>query len=92
MATQSDFPVTIGSEKTFITTVIQDGEKLSRWMAILTPKGLKKFRIDELGFDINSLSLEEQFINREKYVAKYISENYNSFEFFYKKPNNELSF
>jgi len=49
MAKQTDFEVTIGNEKTFITTVIQENEKLSIWMAILTPKGLKQFRIDSIG-------------------------------------------
>lgn len=83
----NQFEVSIGLEKTFITTVSEDNEKLTMWMAILTPKGLKKFRIDDIGFDFNSLSLEYQFLHnvKEKEVAKYISENIDTFEIFYKK-------
>ena len=64
MAKQTDFEVTIGNEKTFITTVIQDNEKLSMWMAILTPKGLKQFRIDDIGFDYKNLSLEDKIFKQ----------------------------
>lgn len=88
MVEQSDYPVTIGDKESFITTVIQDGQKLSMWMAILTPKGLKQFRIDELGFDLDTLSLKQKYVGdfKEKAIAKYISHNYKSFDFFCKQP------